>query len=168
MVRGQRCRVTLRSRSPPGRDRAEGEVASGKVPMPGSRTPSGKVCARAKHKRRCQTMTPPRRPSTKTESACGRRAWHARRPRGRCSILCQTFPMILPSATSTFLKRIRNAIAAAGWKNVREIRDASDATLLSLQDLGPGSVAHLREKLSEPSSDKVRPPSAKKPGPSAG
>jgi hypothetical protein len=38
-------------------------------------------------------MTTPRRPSTKTESACGRRAWHARRPRGRCSILRQTFPI---------------------------------------------------------------------------
>ena len=48
-------------------------------------------------------------------------------------------------------------MAAAGWKTVGEIRDASDATLLSLQDLGPGSVARLHEKLSQPSSNGVRP-----------
>jgi hypothetical protein len=32
-------------------------------------------------------------------------------------------------------------------KTVGEIREASDAMLLSLQDLGKGSVAQLREKL---------------------
>jgi DNA-directed RNA polymerase alpha subunit len=62
-----------------------------------------------------------------------------------------------PIGNVRFSTRIRNAIAAAGWKTVGEIRDASDATLLGLQDLGPGSVAHLREKLGQPSSDEVRP-----------
>jgi DNA-directed RNA polymerase alpha subunit len=71
-----------------------------------------------------------------------------------------------PISNVHFSTRIRNAIAAAGWKTVGEIRDASDATLLGLQDLGPGSVAHLREKLGEPSSDGVRLPRAKKPDPS--
>jgi DNA-directed RNA polymerase alpha subunit len=56
-----------------------------------------------------------------------------------------------------FATRIRNALAAAGLKTVGEIREASDATLLSLQDLGPGSVAHLRETLGLPSRDGVRP-----------
>ena len=42
--------------------------------------------------------------------------------------------------------RIRNALAAGGFKTAGEIREASDATLLSLQDLGPGSLRHLREK----------------------
>jgi hypothetical protein len=53
-----------------------------------------------------------------------------------------------------FSTRIRNAATAAGWKTVRE---ASDATLLGLPDVGPGSVAHLRETLGFPSTDGVRP-----------
>jgi len=56
-----------------------------------------------------------------------------------------------------FSTRIRNAVAAAGWKTVGEIREASDATLLGLPDLGKGSVAHLREALGLPSTDGVRP-----------
>jgi DNA-directed RNA polymerase alpha subunit len=43
--------------------------------------------------------------------------------------------------------RIRNALTAGGLKTAGEIREASDATLLSLQDLGPGSLRHLRERL---------------------
>jgi DNA-directed RNA polymerase alpha subunit len=56
-----------------------------------------------------------------------------------------------------FATRIRNALHAAGLKTVGEVREASDATLLSLQDLGQGSVAHLRETLGLPSCDGVRP-----------
>jgi DNA-directed RNA polymerase alpha subunit len=56
-----------------------------------------------------------------------------------------------------FSTRIRNAAMAAGLKTVGEIREASDATLLGLQDLGKGSVAHLRETLGLPSCDGVRP-----------
>jgi DNA-directed RNA polymerase alpha subunit len=67
----------------------------------------------------------------------------------------------LPDSTPVdnvrFSTRIRNALTTAGWKTVGEIREASDATLLSLQDLGPGSVAHLRETLGLPSKDGVRP-----------
>jgi hypothetical protein len=44
-----------------------------------------------------------------------------------------------------------------GRETVGEIRVASDAMLLSLQDLGKGSVAHLRETLGLPSTDGVRP-----------
>jgi DNA-directed RNA polymerase alpha subunit len=47
-----------------------------------------------------------------------------------------------------FSTRIRNALNAAGIKTVGEVRETSDATLLSLQDLGQGSVAHLRVTLS--------------------
>jgi DNA-directed RNA polymerase alpha subunit len=36
---------------------------------------------------------------------------------------------------------------AAGIKTVGEVRKTSDKTLLSLQDLGQGSVTHLRETL---------------------
>ena len=56
-----------------------------------------------------------------------------------------------------FSTRIRNAVTAAGLKTVAEIREASDATLLGFQDLGKGSVAHLRESLGLPSCDGVRP-----------
>ena len=75
-------------------------------------------------------------------------------------------PMLYPAAelpddtpieTVRFSTRIRNAVTAVGWKTVGEIREASDATLLGLQDLGPGSVAHLRETLGLPSTDGVRP-----------
>ena len=56
-----------------------------------------------------------------------------------------------------FSTRIRNALTAARWKTVGEIRDASDETLLSLHDLGKGSVSELRETLGLPSTDGVRP-----------
>ena len=46
-----------------------------------------------------------------------------------------------------FSTRIRNALNAAGMKSIGEVREASEATLLSLPDLGRGSVAQLREKL---------------------
>ena len=46
-----------------------------------------------------------------------------------------------------FSTRILNALTAGGFKTAGEIREASDASLLSLQDLGKGSVRHLRETL---------------------
>jgi DNA-directed RNA polymerase alpha subunit len=97
------------------------------------------------------------------------KAFHENRERLREARLTReaaTGPMLypapeLPDATPVdnvrFSTRIRNAVATAGWKTVGEIREASDATLLSLQDLGPGSVAHLRETLGLPSKDGVRP-----------
>jgi DNA-directed RNA polymerase alpha subunit len=66
-------------------------------------------------------------------------------------------PDTTPINSVRFSTRIRNAVTTAGWKTVGEIREASDVTLLSLQDLGPGSVAHLRETLGLPSKDGVRP-----------
>jgi DNA-directed RNA polymerase alpha subunit len=67
----------------------------------------------------------------------------------------------LPDSTSVdnvrFSTRIRKALTAAGLKTIGEIREASDESLLALQDLGKGSVAHLREKLGLPSKDGVRP-----------
>ena len=46
-----------------------------------------------------------------------------------------------------FSTRIRNALEFGGLKTVGEVRTASDAVLLSFQDLGAGSVHHLRETL---------------------
>src|SRR3981189_2690649 len=62
-----------------------------------------------------------------------------------------------PIENVRFSTRIRNAVTAVGWKTVGEIREASDATLLGLPDLGPGSVASLRETLGLPPCDGVRP-----------
>ena len=46
-----------------------------------------------------------------------------------------------------FATRIRNVLSAAGLKTVGEVRETADETLLSFQDLGPGSIASLRETL---------------------
>ena len=43
--------------------------------------------------------------------------------------------------------RIQNALAFYGIKTVGELRTTSEATLLSFQDLGHRSIAHLREHL---------------------
>ncbi len=62
-----------------------------------------------------------------------------------------------PIKNVRFSTRVRNALTSAGLKTIGEIREASDAMLLSLEDLGKGSVAHLRETLGLPSTDGVRP-----------
>ncbi len=61
-----------------------------------------------------------------------------------------------------FSTRIRSALNAAGLKTVGEIREASDATLLSFRDLGAGSIARLRETLGLPPARALR-PKGKKP-----
>lgn len=53
--------------------------------------------------------------------------------------------------------RAQNALKAAGFKTVGEVRDATDKTLLSLQDLGKKSVSELRDTLGLPSTEGVRP-----------
>ena len=56
-----------------------------------------------------------------------------------------------------FPARICNVLAAAGLKTVGEVRETSDEILLSFQNLGKASVAHLRETRGLPSCDGVRP-----------
>lgn len=56
-----------------------------------------------------------------------------------------------------FPTRVLNALREAGVQTVGEIREASDDTLLSLQDLGKNSVTYLRKTLGLPSSGGVRP-----------
>jgi DNA-directed RNA polymerase alpha subunit len=55
-----------------------------------------------------------------------------------------------------FPTRIQNVLSAAGLRTVGEVREASDDMLLSLPDLGQGSVDHLRKTLGLPSRDGVR------------
>ena len=62
-----------------------------------------------------------------------------------------------PISDVEFPARIRNVLAAAGLKTVGEVRETSDEILLSFQDLGKASVAHLRETLGRPSTDGMRP-----------
>jgi DNA-directed RNA polymerase alpha subunit len=64
-----------------------------------------------------------------------------------------------------FPTRIKDALFAAGLKNVGEVREMSDASLLALPDFGKTSVAQLRDLLGLPSTDGVRPGGKK---PSAG
>jgi DNA-directed RNA polymerase alpha subunit len=51
-------------------------------------------------------------------------------------------------------RQIKNALNEAGVKTVGEIRQASDATLLSFQDVGSSSIARLRETLGQQPSAK--------------
>ena len=62
-----------------------------------------------------------------------------------------------PIENIRFATRLRNALAVEGLKTVGEVRETADETLLSFQDLGPGSVTHIREILGLPSTDGVRP-----------
>src|SRR5258708_34359888 len=61
-----------------------------------------------------------------------------------------------PISDVEFPARIRNVLTAAGLKTIGEVREISDDTLLSFQDIGKTSVAHLRETLGLPSTDGVR------------
>jgi len=104
------------------------------------------------------------------------RALHSNRERLRAERLAREAaagPMLYPAPelpdntpidNVRFSTRIRNALTAAGWRTVGEIREASDATLLGLRDLGKGSVAQLRESLGLPSKDAVRPAGPKAKG----
>jgi DNA-directed RNA polymerase alpha subunit len=56
-----------------------------------------------------------------------------------------------------FPTRVLNVLVTAGLRTVGEVREISDETLLSFQDLGKGSVNRLRETLGLPSNDGVRP-----------
>ena len=67
----------------------------------------------------------------------------------------------IPIAEVHLSTRIRNALQAAGLNTVGEVREASDAMLLTLQDIGHGSVDHLRETLGLPSKNGVRPAKTK-------
>ena len=46
-----------------------------------------------------------------------------------------------------FSPRVRDVLVAAGQKTVDEVRETADETLMSFQDLGKASVAHLRDTL---------------------
>ena len=60
-----------------------------------------------------------------------------------------------PIAEVRFPARINKVLTAEGLKTVGDVREAPDAMLLSLPDLGPRSVAFLRRSLGLASRDGV-------------
>jgi DNA-directed RNA polymerase alpha subunit len=66
-----------------------------------------------------------------------------------------------PVENVRFATRIRNALNVGGMKTIGEVREASDAALLSLPGFGSSSLSYLREALGLPSTDGVRPKSKK-------
>ena len=60
-------------------------------------------------------------------------------------------------------KKVMDINKIGGLKTVGEVRELSDATLLSLQDLGKASLAELRQTLGLPSTAGVRPDPTKRP-----
>ena len=61
-----------------------------------------------------------------------------------------------PLGRVRFPTRIKNVFSVEGLETVGQVRETSDATLLSFPDLGPRSVAHLRETLGVSSIDGER------------
>jgi DNA-directed RNA polymerase alpha subunit len=59
-------------------------------------------------------------------------------------------------ANVRFPTRIRNVLAAAGLKTVGDVRETTDETLLSLQDLGRFRSNTFERPLGLPSRDGVR------------
>jgi DNA-directed RNA polymerase alpha subunit len=53
--------------------------------------------------------------------------------------------------------RIANALHRSGMQTVADIREADDRSILSLPDLGKGSLKWLRQRLGLPSHKGVRP-----------
>jgi DNA-directed RNA polymerase alpha subunit len=97
-----------------------------------------------------------------TGSACGWRGWRGRSWLVRCFIQP---PGLLDETlidNVRFSTRIANALNAAGVKTVGEIRQASNATLLTFQDLGASSIARLRETFG-PAPSRTLKPKGKKP-----
>jgi DNA-directed RNA polymerase alpha subunit len=62
----------------------------------------------------------------------------------------------------TLPARVQNALSEEGIKTVGEVREKSDLQLLAFQNLGKGSVIHLRKTLGLPSLDGMRPIAGKR------
>jgi DNA-directed RNA polymerase alpha subunit len=61
-----------------------------------------------------------------------------------------------PVENVRFATRIRKALDVAGMKTIGDVRQVSDAALLSLPDFGSGSLSYLREALGLPSTGGMR------------
>jgi len=61
-----------------------------------------------------------------------------------------------PIASIELPPKVREALTAAGLRTAGDVREAPDATILRIQDLGETSLALLRTTLGLPSSMGVR------------
>ena len=59
------------------------------------------------------------------------------------------FPDDTPIAQIRFPTRIRRVLTAQGLNTVGEVREASDAMLLTLPDFGRASITYLRQTLGQ-------------------
>ena len=65
-------------------------------------------------------------------------------------------PDDMPVVSLELPRKVRQALTAAGFRTVGRIREAPDAEILRIQDLGESSLALLRKTLGLPSSVGVR------------
>lgn len=56
-------------------------------------------------------------------------------------------PNEMPITDVRLPTRIANALSNGGLRTLGEVRESSDANLLTFQDVGPGTVRWLRERL---------------------
>ncbi|MET0500389.1 MAG: hypothetical protein ABW172_02575 [Candidatus Binatia bacterium] len=92
----------------------------------------------------------------KTGSACGKNVSGERKQQGRCFTRPQSF-RTTPHRERPICYQDPECTQCTGMKTIGEVRETSDDRLLSLPDLGSGSIAYLRETLGLPSTDGVRP-----------
>jgi DNA-directed RNA polymerase alpha subunit len=115
-------------------------AATRKAPIPASRPLSGNLRSREAEE-------------AIAEHESAQKAFHENRERLREERLRReeaARPMLYPAPelpddtlveNVRFATRIRNALNAAGMKTIGEVRETSDDRLLSLPDLGSGSIA---------------------------
>jgi DNA-directed RNA polymerase alpha subunit len=65
-------------------------------------------------------------------------------------------PDDMPIANLELPPKVREALTTAGLRTVGDVREAPDATILRIQNLGQSSLALLRKTLGLPSSLGVR------------
>ncbi len=99
----------------------------------------------------------------KIGSGCRKNVSGGKQRWGRCLYPAPELPDDTPVENVRFATRIRKALHAAGMKTIGDVREVSDAALLSLPDFGSGSLSYLREALGLPSTDGVRPKIKKPP-----
>jgi DNA-directed RNA polymerase alpha subunit len=77
--------------------------------------------------------------------------------RTRKIVPCPELPDNISIEQIDLPSRIERVLLMEGLRTVGEVREASDDTLLSFQDFGPGSLSYIRSRFGLPSQQGVRP-----------
>jgi DNA-directed RNA polymerase alpha subunit len=77
--------------------------------------------------------------------------------RTRKIVPCPELPDNISIEQIDLPSRIERVLLMEGLRTVGEVREASDDTLLSFQDFGPGSLSYIRNRFGLPSQQGVRP-----------